>query len=85
MDYHERICNLCNTDKIQDLFHVIIECPKLTEQRFKESKNISDNENFFVGIENKAELYHQLNTMSRKQLTAVTSFMDAAEEVIKNK
>ena len=73
--YNERICNLCNTQKIQDVFHVIVECPKFEKQR---NADLS-----FLTNYNKTELYCRLNSISRKQLKAITNFMELVEETIK--
>ena len=76
-EYDERICNQCDMHKNQDLYHVIIECPKFSEQR-------SENLAFLIHC-NITELYGMLNTISRKQLKAITNFMEFAEEIIKTK
>ena len=75
--YHERICNLCNTQKIQDLYHVLIECPKFIQQRTVNLK--------FLTQYSKAQLFYQLSDISHKQLKAITNFMELVEETIKTK
>ena len=33
--YEERICNLCRTGKVQDIYHVFVECPRFLDFRSK--------------------------------------------------
>ena len=75
-DYEDRICNLCNTDDVQDLFHVIVKCPALTVER---TQLILSN-NILPDSITKTELYHKLNKISRKEIKAVTQFMEIIEE-----
>jgi exonuclease III len=74
--YNERICKLCDTQKIQDLYHVIVECPRFKDHRSKEL-------NFLTNY-NKAELYYALSNISRKDIKAITNLMVNVEETIKN-
>ena len=72
--YNERICNLCSMQKIQDLHHVIIECPKFSEQRSKLLK--------FLTLGNKNDFYYQLSVISKNQMKSITTFMEIVQETI---
>ena len=72
--YNERTCNLCSMQKIQDLHHVIIECPKFNEQRSQLLK--------FLTLGNKNDFYYQLSVISEKQMKSITTFMEGVQETI---
>ena len=74
--YEERICNLCDIGKVQDVYHVIVECPRFFDFR---SKRMS-----FVASFSKSELYTYFNNISIKQLKTITDFMDVVEDEIKS-
>ena len=74
--YNERLCNLCNTHKVQDLYHVFVECPKFIDTRLKDLNNLTRL--------NKSEFYSYLDKVNRKDLILVTKFMEKIEETIKN-
>lgn len=74
--YNERLCNFCEMGKVQDLYHVIVECPKFVEVR---SKNVK-----FDNQLSKADLYAHLNNVTHSQLKAIVQIMDVVEETIKN-
>ena len=74
-EYHERICNLCKLDKVQDLYHVITECPQFKEDREKYIQ--------FIRCNNKYELYDRLANTSRKDIKAITDFMQIVQNTVK--
>ena len=76
-EYHERICNLCKLGKVQDLYHVLQECPHFKELRGKHIQ--------FLRNINKYELYTQLENLSRNQIKGITAFMQIAENTVKLK
>ena len=71
-EYHERICNLCNLDKVQDLHHVINECPKFEEERKKYIRFLTSNNN-------KYELYDHLANLTRNKVKGITDFMQIVQ------
>ena len=75
--YEERLCTLCNLRKIQDLYHVMVECPKFNETRKSELSKLIKFD--------KAEFYSFLNNINQKDLAVVAKFMDTIEETIKER
>ena len=74
--YNERLCNLCEMEKVQDLYHVIVECPRFVDVR---SQNVKFENQF-----SKADLYAHLNKVTHRQLKAIARVMDFIEETIEN-
>jgi len=72
--YNERICKLCDMEKVQDLYHAMVECPKFTKERLLSHK--------FTNCASKFELYKRLNSISRKDLKMVANLMEIIEETI---
>ena len=74
-EYYERICNLCNLNKVQDLFHVVMECPNFLKERDKYIR--------FRRSNNKYELYEEISNITRSQLKQLTDFMTIVENNLK--
>ena len=74
--YEERLCNMCNTRKIQDMYHVMVECPKFTEYRSRTMKSV-------VTL-SRSELYAYLNNISIGELKANATFMNIIDETIRS-
>ena len=72
----ERICYLCRTGKVQDMYHVFVECPRFLDFRSKKLNSIATLD--------KSELYFYFNNLSINQLKTITDFMDAVEDEINN-
>ena len=73
--YNERLCTLCDTQNIQDLYHVIIQCPKFNKSR---SKNLIS-----LANHSRPEFYLYLNSLNKKDLNIIVKFMEEVEETIK--
>ena len=67
--YEECICKSCDEEKIEDLYHVIVECPKYNRMR------INDEHTKFPQNCTRAELYAILNNVNKLQLKIITQFM----------
>ena len=74
-EFNERICNLCDKNKIQDLYHMLIECSYFQELREKELE--------FLPKGSKYELYNELNIISSGKIKILVRFMDVVENKIK--
>ena len=70
--YEECICEACDTNNIEGLYHVFVECPKYTEHR----KNTIE---FVLDCE-KSEFYYFMNNLSPLRLKQITQFMSFVEE-----
>ena len=70
--YEECICLRCDRNKIEDLYHVIVECPKYAAIRAKKLHFLTECD--------KSEFYCQLNNLSPYNLKQVTQFMAIVEE-----
>ena len=71
--YNECVCQACNTGDLEDIYHVIVVCPKYTDLRSKELS--------FVKNSNKAELYNLLNNLSIGKLKSITNFMTMVDNL----
>ena len=69
--YNECICKACRTGKLEDLYHVMVECPAYSNMR---SKTL----NFLTGS-TKPELYKLLNNISQEKLKKIVNFMTQIE------
>ena len=74
-EFNERTCDLCSINKIQDLHHILIECP-----HFQDKRNLKLE---FLIKGSKHDLYNQLNSLSRGQIKAIADFMEIVEKDIK--
>ena len=70
--YEECICNACDLNQIEDLHHVIVECPKYNEIRKRKVE--------FVMNCNKMALYSILNNLTPQQIKQITQFMSIVQE-----
>ncbi len=73
--YEECICKACEDNKIEDLYHVIVECPKYLKIRV-------DKINFVLNCK-RTELYSLLNNLSMHQIKQITQFMSYVEDIKK--
>ena len=72
--YEERICNLCDMGKIQDPYHVLIECPRFRIERLQSTK--------FKNCASKFIFYQKLNSISPRDLKIIAKLMEKVEETI---
>ena len=63
--------------KIQDLYHVMVECPKFNDTRQNDLKNL-------INID-RAEFYWYLHSLNKKDSSIAVKFMDRIEETIRQK
>ena len=63
-------------NKVQDLYHVINECPQFTEERQKYIQ-------FLINGKDKYELYNKLADVTRSQIKAITEFMYIVQNNLK--
>ena len=70
--YDECICKSCEQEEIEDLFHVIVVCPKFSELR---KKSIP-----FMINHNKAEFYTKMNKLNIKEIKQTSDFMQTVED-----
>ena len=77
--YNECICQTCGTGKLEDIYHVMVECPGYSNIR---SKTL----HFLIGI-NRYGLYKLLNNVSHGKLKKIVDFMTEVERIkdLKNK
>ena len=65
--YNECICQACDTGKLEDIYHVMVECPKYSDMRAKTLDFLIDS--------SKYGLYKLLNNLSHGKLKKIVDFM----------
>ena len=75
--YNECLCKACDTGKLEDMYHVMVECPAYSNMR---SKTL----NFLIGS-TRPELYKLLNNISHEKLKKIVNFMTQIEKDKKSK
>ena len=73
--YEECVCLECDSNKIEDLFHVIVECPKYTTTREHKLK-------FLLGCD-KTQFNDKFSKLSPSQLNQIIHYMDVVTDVRK--
>ena len=70
--YEECICKACDENKIEDLYHVIVECSSYADIR---SQKIN-----FVLNRNKVEFHYLMDQLSLEHIKSITQFMSIVED-----
>ena len=74
--YEECICNLCNYGNIEDIYHVIVICPRYDQMR--------KNDLQFLTSCTKEQLYAKLNKLKHSEIKRLTKFMTEVEAIKRN-
>ena len=72
--YDECICKACDLNQVEDLFHVIVACPKYSDLRVKYLPFVNQ-------IINTADLYTIMNELSVKQIKQLSEFIVNVEDI----
>ena len=76
--YKECICKSCDLDQIEDLFHVIIKCPKYSASRDELLAYMTD-------VKEKPDLFAIMNKLTAKEIKRLSDFMAIVEDQRINK
>ena len=69
--YDECICNSCDKQEIEDLFHVLVVCPKFSDLR---DKTLS-----FIPNLDRVQFYTKMNKLTIKEVKLISNFMQIVE------
>ena len=75
--YEKRLCELCNLDKVETVFHYMAECPLYDVIR---QKYIS-----FLKNLNKSEFYNKINRLKSSELKSILIYSERANEIREEK